>query len=57
MVQLVVKDRAKKEANEITQGIHYYQVQNHLLLNENKGLRESLYIKRKRNKHGKRIDL
>jgi hypothetical protein len=56
-VQSVVKDEAEKEANEITQGIHHYQVQNHLLLNENKGLRESLCTKKKRNKHGKRKDL
>jgi hypothetical protein len=57
LMQSVVKDGAEKEANQVTQAIHYYQVQNELLLHENKGLRESLATKKKRNKHGNKLDL
>jgi hypothetical protein len=56
VIKSVVKDGAEKEANEIIRGIHHSEVQNHLILDENKGLRESLYTKKKRNKHGKRMD-
>jgi hypothetical protein len=57
VVQSVVKDWAKKEANQVTQALHQYQVQNDLLLTENKGLRESLATKKKHNKHGKKLHL
>jgi hypothetical protein len=57
VVQSVVQDGAEKEANQLTQALHHYQVQNNLLLSENKGLRESLATKKKRNKHGKKLDL
>ena len=57
VVQSVVKDGAEKEANELTEVLHYYQVQEDLLLDENQDLRESLAIKKKRNKHGKKLDM
>jgi hypothetical protein len=57
VVQSVVQDGAEKEANQLTQALHHYQVQNDLLLSENKGLRESLAIKKKRNKHSKKLHL
>jgi outer membrane biosynthesis protein TonB len=52
-----VKDGAGKEAKELTQVLHHYQVQEDLLLRENQGLRESLATKKKRNKHGKKLDM
>jgi hypothetical protein len=57
LVQAVVKEGAEKEANQVTQALHHYQVQNDLLLHENKGLRESLATKKKRNKPSKKLDL
>jgi hypothetical protein len=57
VVQSVVQDGAEKEANQLTQALHHYQVQNDLLLSENKGLKESLATKKKRNKHGKKLIL
>jgi hypothetical protein len=46
VVKGAVKKGAEKEANELTQALHHYQVQNDLLLHENQGLRESLDTKR-----------
>ncbi|KAF2822727.1 hypothetical protein CC86DRAFT_254667, partial [Ophiobolus disseminans] len=46
-----------REANQVTQALHSYQVQNQLLLHENKGLRESLSTKKKRKNHGRKLDL
>jgi hypothetical protein len=57
VIQSVVKDRAKKEANQVTQALHHYQVQNDLLLSENQGLRESLATKKKNSKHDKKLHL
>jgi hypothetical protein len=57
VVQSAVKEGAENQANQITQALHHYQVQNDLLLTENKGLRESLTTKKKRNKHGRKLDL
>jgi hypothetical protein len=57
VVQSVVKDGAEKEANELTEVLHHYQVQEDLLLDENQDLRKSLVIKKKRNKHGKKLDM
>ena len=57
VVQLAVKEGAENQANQITQALHHYQVQNDLLLTENEGLRESLATKKKRNKHGRKLDL
>jgi hypothetical protein len=56
VIKSVVKDGAEKEANEIIQGIHHAEVQNDLILDENKGLREYLCTKKKRNKHGRRMN-
>jgi hypothetical protein len=56
VVKSIVKEGAEKEANELTQALHHYQVQNDLLLHENQGLRESLDTKKKRKKHGKKLD-
>jgi hypothetical protein len=47
----------KKEANQVTQALHHYQVQNDLLLSENQGLRESLATKKKNSKHDKKLHL
>jgi hypothetical protein len=57
VVQSVVKDGAEKEANELTEVLHHYQVQGDLLIDENQDLRESLAIKKKCNKHGKKLDM
>jgi hypothetical protein len=57
VVRSVVKDGAKKEANELTEVLHYYRVQEYLLLDENQDLRECLAIRKKRNKHGKKLDM
>jgi hypothetical protein len=53
----VVKKGAEKEANLLIHSLHHFQVQNSLLEEENKGLRESLGIKKKRKKHGRTMDL
>jgi hypothetical protein len=57
VVQSAVKKEAENQANQITQVLYCYQVQNDLLLTENKDLRKSLTTKKKRNKHGRKLDL
>ncbi|KAF1941357.1 hypothetical protein EJ02DRAFT_299178, partial [Clathrospora elynae] len=56
-VMAVVKEGAEKEAKQLIHSLHHFQVQNSLLEQENQGLRESLGIKKKRQKHGRTMDL
>jgi hypothetical protein len=53
----VVKEGAEKEVKQLIRSLHHFQVQNSLLEQENQGLRESLGIKEKRQKHGRTMEL
>jgi hypothetical protein len=53
----VVKEEAEKEAKQLIHSLHHFQVQNNLLEWENADSRESLGVKKKREKHGRTMDL
>jgi hypothetical protein len=57
LVQAAFKEGGEKEFKQILYSLHYLQVQNDLLLQENQGLRESLNTKKKHKKQGKTLDL
>jgi hypothetical protein len=57
LVEDVVKEGEEKSAKKITLSLHHLQVQNNLLLYENKGLRKALTTKKKHKNKGKTLDL
>jgi hypothetical protein len=50
-------DKPSSEAKEVSILLHHMAVQNELLNDENKGLRNALNTKKKQNKNGKALDL
>jgi hypothetical protein len=53
----VVREGEEKSAKKITLSLYYLEVQNDLLLHENKGLRKALTTKKKHKNKGKTLDL
>jgi hypothetical protein len=56
LIRFCMKDYTSPESKQLSSTIHEYQVYNHLLYLENKGLREALTAKKK-HKKGKVLDL
>jgi hypothetical protein len=57
LVEDVVREGEEKSAKKITHSLCHLQVQNDLLLHENKGLHMALTTKKKHKKKGKTLDL
>jgi hypothetical protein len=57
LLEDVVREGEKKSAKKITLSLYHLQVQNDLLLHENKGLHEALTTEKKHTQKGKTLDL
>jgi hypothetical protein len=57
LIDASVKVGAEKQAQELIQIFHYLQVQNELITQENRGLKEADQIRKKHNKKGVPLDL
>jgi hypothetical protein len=57
LVEDVLREGEEKTTKKITPSLNHLQVQNDLLLHENKSLRKVLTTKKKHKKKGKTLDL
>jgi hypothetical protein len=57
LVQSVVKEGAKREANKLIHLLYHFQVQNQLQLHEIASLKEAIVTKKKQKKKGKALPL